>query len=1117
MAGDGVGRRLAAILAADVSGYSWLMGSDEARTVRDLKAHQAVLLPMVSEFGGRLIDTAGDGILAEFASAVQAVECAVAIQKTMAERNAAIDQVRRIQLRIGINIGDVIFDEARIYGDGINVAARLEGIAEPGGVCVSEDAYRQTRGKVDVTFTDIGEQSLKNIARQVRAYKVVLDGSSTMAASELPLPSKPSIAILPFQNMSDDLEQEYFADGLAEDIITTLSRSQSLFVIARNSSFAYKGRAVDVKQIARELGVRYLLEGSVRRAGNRVRITAQLIEAVTGNHLWAERYDRDLVDIFAVQDEITEAVATAIEPAVSQTERHRAVHKPPENLGAWEAYQRGLWHMNRGSVTDNQSAQRFFRRAIELDSSFASAHAELTLAIFSAASTYQTMSIAEALDEAVPIADRAIALDPLSAAGYISKSSARIYQGDHQGALDAARDALTISPNYAAAHHFLGVAFLFSGHPREALEPIRRAIRLDPHNPLQINRLCHIAIAYYFLREYETAAAAARVALRSYPDHPLAYRWFAAALGQAGRLDEAKQALTAVTPKSIDMFVRHRAPWYRVEDYEHMLEGLRKAGWEGSEGLALDAMVRLGEQELEAGNHEHALRAANKALAVNNMREGAHRLIVQALAAAGRKAEALKHYQDLVALLKRELNTEPDAATKSLVAELRSTQPAGATPVMSDRRRPEVQAAGDMSEDPEQTVKVQFDATGKSSPALPLPTKPSIAVLAFQNMTDDPEQEYFAEGIAEDIITMLSRSQSLFVIARNSSFTYKGRSVDVKQIARELGVRYVLEGSVRRGGNRVRITAQLVDAMTSNHLWAERYDRELADIFAVQDEITEAVATAIEPAVVQMEQHLAVRKPPESLGAWEAYQRGIWHTGRLGAKNNEAARGFFARAIELDPSFAAAHAELVLAIFYGVSTYQTMSLGQGLDEALPLAHKAIALDPLCAAAHVGMAHARQQQGDHEGTIAAARKAIAISPNYTRAHHFLGTGLLFSGQPREALEALRRAARLDPYDPLRIQRLSNFAIAHYLLREYEAAIDAEKEALRSYPDHPHAYRWLAAALGQAGRLDEAKQALEKLMAIAPKTIDMYVRQRVPWMSVELYEHMLEGLRKAGWEG
>jgi adenylate cyclase len=584
LAGEGVRRRLTAILAADVAGYSRLMGTDEARTVSDLKAHQAVLFPMVSEFGGRIFDTAGEGILAEFASAVQAVECAVAIQKTMAERNAAIDQVRRIQLRIGINIGDVIFDEARIYGDGINVAARLEGIAEPGGVCVSEDAYRQTRGKVNSDFIDIGEQSLKNVARPVRAYKIAVNGPRTAAMPERALPSKPSIAVLAFQNMSGDPKQEYFADGLAEDIITLLSRSQTLFVIARNSSFTYKGRAVDVKQIACELGVRYVLEGSVRRGGKRVRITAQLIDAVTGNHLWAERYDRELADIFGVQDEITEAVAGAIEPTVAQMERRRAVRKRLESLDAWEAYQRGLWHMGRISANDHEAAKTFFRRAIELDPSFASAHALLALAILHGASNYQLVSIAEALDEALPVAYQAIAIDPLCATGHISVGLGRMFQGDLEAVLAAARQALAVSPNFARAHHLLGLALLFSGRPKDALESLCEAERLDPHDPSQINRLYQIGLAHYFLSEYDAAVEAEKEALRSYPDHPWAYLWLTAALGQAGRLDEAKQALErliAVAPKSIDMYVRQRLPWWRVEDYEHMLEGLRKAGWKG--------------------------------------------------------------------------------------------------------------------------------------------------------------------------------------------------------------------------------------------------------------------------------------------------------------------------------------------------------------------------------------------------------------------------------------------------------------------------------------------------------------------------------------------------------
>ena len=289
MAEERVERRLSAILAADIAGYSALMGADEARTVRDLKGHQAVVLPMVGEYGGRIIDTAGDGILAEFPSVVNAVKCAVAIQSKMAERNAAIEPERRMQFRVGINIGDVVYDDVRIYGEGINVAARLESIGEPGGICVSSKVHEEISGRIDLAYQDIGEQQLKNIARPVRAYRVHLDSVAPRVA--LTLPDKPSIAVLPFQNMSGDPEQEYFADGMVEEIITALSRIPWLFVIARNSSFTYKGRLADVKQVGRELGVRYVLEGSVRKSANRVRITGQLIDVTTNAHLWAERFE----------------------------------------------------------------------------------------------------------------------------------------------------------------------------------------------------------------------------------------------------------------------------------------------------------------------------------------------------------------------------------------------------------------------------------------------------------------------------------------------------------------------------------------------------------------------------------------------------------------------------------------------------------------------------------------------------------------------------------------------------------------------------------------------------------------------------------------------------------
>src|SRR5215469_4440809 len=367
LANERVERRLTAILAADVAGYSRLVGADEEGTLAQWKAHWSILIePTVKEHRGRIVRVIGDGLLVESASVVDALRCAVEVQRGMLERNANVPPDKRIEFRIGINFGELIIERGDFWGDGVNIAARLEALAEPGGISVSGRVQEDAQGKLDIAFEDTGEQQLKNIARPVRVYRVRFDGAAKMAPG-LPLPSKPSIAVLAFQNMSGDPEQEYFADGIAEDIITMLSRSQSLFVIARNSSFTYKGRAVDVKQIARELGVRYVLEGSVRRGGNRVRITAQLVDALTGNHLWAERYDRELADIFAVQDEINEAVATAIEPAVAQMERHLAVRKPPESLGAWEAYQRGLWHMGRIGATDHEAAKSFYRRAIDLD------------------------------------------------------------------------------------------------------------------------------------------------------------------------------------------------------------------------------------------------------------------------------------------------------------------------------------------------------------------------------------------------------------------------------------------------------------------------------------------------------------------------------------------------------------------------------------------------------------------------------------------------------------------------------------------------------------------------------------------------------------------------------
>jgi adenylate cyclase len=586
VAGERIERRLAAILAADVAAYSRLIGADEEGTLARLKAHRRELIdPKIAEQRGRLVKTTGDGLLVEFASVVDALRCATEVQAAMTERNADLPADSRIEFRVGIHQGDIVVEDGDIFGDGVNIAARLEAMAEPGGICVSARVQEDAAGKLGLVFDDIGEQQLKNIARPVRVFRV---GAKRVAPpgeppAALPLPDKPSVAVLPFNNMSGDPEQEFFANGIAEDVITALSRYPSLFVIARNSSFTYKGRAVDVKQVGRELGVRYVLEGSLRKAGNRIRVGAQMVEAESGKHVWAERYDRDLTDIFAVQDEITEAVTIAIAPAIADAEQQRAIRRPPGNLDAWAAYQRGLWHMSKATAADNALAQKFFQQAINLDPTFAGGYWGLAATHMYAASVFQTSSLPDARSAMEALARRAVALDASDAEARSWLGQTWFMFGDHKGALAESERALAISQNLTIAHQTLGIALIYSGRPKEGLAALQRYLRLDPRDPVFALGLLQIAIGHYFCQDYETALDAAERVIRSYPDFPLSYRWLAATLGQLGRLDEAKQALEkaiAVAPASFDFYVRGRAPWFRPEDHAHMLEGLRKAGWE---------------------------------------------------------------------------------------------------------------------------------------------------------------------------------------------------------------------------------------------------------------------------------------------------------------------------------------------------------------------------------------------------------------------------------------------------------------------------------------------------------------------------------------------------------
>ena len=576
-------RWLAAILAADIAGYSRLMGQDEAATVHDLKGHQAVILPLVARHGGRIMDTAGDGILAVFRSVIGATQCAVEIQTVMAARNKEAPENRRMLFRIGINLGDVIHDETRIYGDGINVAARLEALAAPGGVLVSQSVHDQVRDRLDLVFEDLGERELKNIARPVRVYRLRTPAESKAApapGAALQLPDKPSIAVLPFLNMSGDPEHEYFADGIVEDILTGLSRLRWLFVIARNSSFSYKGRNVDVRQVGRELGVRYVLEGSVRRGGKSIRITGQLIEAETGNHLWAERYDRALDDVFAIQDEITESVIGCIQPEVYAAEHDRLKRKPPQSLDAWESFISGMFLYSQHSDAGTKDALNMLERAIELDPCYAQAHGLRAVCLaWRAFQGWENRDTAFA--EAAEGADRAVVCDPEEPWAYLAHGFIAIGNRRDSEAVSAFSRAIDASPNFAYAHGLLGAAHAFGGRPDQAIECIDRGVSLSPRDIFGDEYALYYAFVHFQAGRYGEASSAAHWAIQQRPGHPVPYIMAAASYGLAGETDKAKRAITQLTnlvPNISAAGVEETFLYCQREDRSRLAMGLRAGG-----------------------------------------------------------------------------------------------------------------------------------------------------------------------------------------------------------------------------------------------------------------------------------------------------------------------------------------------------------------------------------------------------------------------------------------------------------------------------------------------------------------------------------------------------------
>ena len=1024
MAEERVKRKLSAILCADVVGYSRLMSEDEEGTLVALKTLRTDFIdPIIDEHRGRIVKLMGDGALIEFASVLEAFKCAVAVQRGMPERNAEVPEDRQIVFRMGINLGDIIIDGDDIYGNGVNVAARLEALAEPGGICISGRVFSHVEKNAEVGFASLGPQNVKNIDTPINAYKVLLDPKTagtlidaprvkvrnrlrlvaagialivTLAGvgywyqqsrpeiepalvekMAFPLPDKPSIAVLPFENMSGEPEQEYFCDGLTEEIITALSKVPKLFVIARNSVFTYKDKPVKVNQVAEELGVRYVLEGSIRKSGDQIRITAQLIDAVSGHHLWAERYDRNLTEIFAIQDNLTKNIVTAMQVKLTEGEQVKAAAKGTNNLEAYLKFLQARDKTTQYNIESNALGKQLAKEAIALDPEYAMAYKAL-------ADTHQmdmwlgtSKSPKQSIAKCKELLEKAIELDANYANAHATLGWIFSIMGEHDRAVSTAEHAVAINPNAAHSHVMLGHTLRFAGRYEEAIPEYKKALRLNPIPPT--NYFFGLGLAYSWTEQHEEAIKWCEKAVRKDPDSFLTHLMMAQVYARAGRLEEARvQAaeVLRINPKfSIEKFLAGNKAKHKHE----YAEAMRKAGL------------------------------------------------------------------------------------------------------------------------PEK-------------PQLKLPDKPSIAVLPFDNMSDDPNQEYFSDGISEDIITALSKTPQMFVIARNSTFTYKGKAVEIDQIAEELGVQYVLKGSVRREADRVRITAQLIDAFTGHHLWAEKYDRQLDEIFSLQDEITKSIITSLQVELTEGEQAKVYAKGTDNL---EAYLKAMKaHFLYLNGSRDGLLKALdlAQEAIDLDPNYAFAYK--VLGGAKGITLWRGLSKNpkETLNHTIELHQRSVELDDTLAIAHAGLGYWIMYTRQHDKAVAEGEQAFMLEPGSADVVHLYATILAYAGRREESIPLFEEALRLNPKPP-------NSYLRHYSLAlrdtgRYQEGIALMERAVRNEPDDVIAWVQIACLSHLSGREEEAQAAVQEVLRINPNFSVARIERVTPHRDRAFAKQFGDCMRNAG---
>jgi adenylate cyclase len=1021
-------RKLAAILSADAKDYSRLMEDDEEATVRTITEYRELMVSQIQNQNGRVVDAKGDNVLAEFSSVVGAVRCAVEIQKELSTQNAKLPEHRKMKFRIGVNLGDVIEDGETIYGDGVNIAARLEALAEGGGICISGTAFDQIRKRLSVGYEYLGEQAVKNIETPVRVYRVLMEpeaagkvigeervkpkhwrwaavgGVAVLVilagalaiwnfylrppfepASEermaFPLPGKPSIAVLPFVNMSEDPKQEYLADGITDNIIAALSQVPKLFVIARQSTFAYKGKPVKIKQVAEELGVRYVLEGSVQRSGDNLRVIAQFIDALGGHHLWSERYDRELKDLFAVQDEITKEIITALAVKLTEGEKARLASKGTENLQALLKYWQATEPYYTFTKQGNAQAQRLLEEVIALDPEFATPYLLLGLTHYFDVPFGLSKNPRESYKRAFGLLNKAIALDDSLAGAHAVLGWLYLTRGrNYDKAIAQCERALDLEPNLDVANFWMTMVLTYAGRHEEAVRYAEQTVRVN-NNPASWSFLV-LGWAYSWVGRYEEAIAALKKAVQGAPDHGLRRLYLTVAYSWAGRLEEARaqaDEVLRINPNFSLKLQAKRLPFKNQADRERYVAALRRAGL------------------------------------------------------------------------------------------------------------------------PE-------------TPPLPLPEKPSVAVLPFVNMSGDPEQEYFSDGVSEEIITALSKTPKMFVIARTSSFRYKGKEVDVRTVGRELGVRYVLEGSFRKAGDNVRITAQLVDAKTGNHLWAERYDRELKDIFALQDEITKKIITAMQVELTEGEQIRIWAKGTENLDAYLKFLESSAYFSRFNKESNARSRQLANEAIALDPEYGLAYGRLGFTHWADLIMNWSESRSESFKQLTKSAQEGLALDESEPLLHALQSQIYLIEKQFEKALSEGEKAVSLSPSYFDAYVYLGHTLRYLGKPEEAIVVLKKAIRLNPFPS--VNYYHNLGISYLFAGMAKEALATYKKAIKIGPNNLAVNIGLAVTYSSLGQEEEAREVGVNILKINPKFSVEKFAKRLPYKNEAYSDLLISGLKKAG---